>query len=343
MSNKYKNVYLIGTDGWLGKRLLNEILKKRDDILGADGEINCLILPGQSETYKDIKYFEGDIRNYEDCSKFLSLSRDGLVINVAGIIHPRLYTRDFKMINLVGTKNLYKASKENKAKKFIAISSNSPFGANLDLQPFTEASSFNPYMKYGKSKMEMEKYLISQMDGTSTPITILRPPWFYGPEQPSRQVKFFSLIRKGMFPIIGDGKYKRSLAYVDSIVSGIFLSASNEKADNKVYWLSDDEPYYMIDIVETIKKVLKEDFLIKSRDGNLHLPNFISDVARFGDRLLQNIGLYNQSVHVLSEQNMDIFCSNKKIKDDLGFVPVCTLEEGMKKSIDWCLAKGFEI
>ena len=202
------------------------------------------------------------------------------------MIHPTLY-RDFKLVNLTGTKNLYEASKENIAKKFITISSNSPFGENLDLKTFTETSNFNPYMKYGISKMEMENYLASNMTDKNTPITILRTPWFYGPEQPSRQVKFFSLIKKGMFPIMGSGKYKRSLAYVDSIVSGILLSAFNKKSDNKAYWLSDDEPYYMIDIVESIKKVLREDFLIRTRERNLHVPAFISDVARLGDRLLQ--------------------------------------------------------
>ena len=95
--------------------------------------------------------------------------------------------------------------------------------------------------------------------------------------------------------------------------------------------------------MESIKKVLREDFLIRTRERNLHVPAFISDVARLGDRLLQSVGLYNQNVHVLSEQNMNIFCSNKKIKDDLGFQPACTLEEGMRKSIDWCLSKGLKI
>ena len=74
----------------------------------------------------------------------------------------------------------------------------------------------------------------------------------------------------------------------------------------------------MIDIVESIKKVLREDFLIRTKKRNLHVPAFISDVARLGDRL-QSVGLYNQNVHVLSEQNMNIFCSNKKIKDDPRF------------------------
>ena len=84
-------------------------------------------------------------------------------------------------------------------------------------------------------------------------------------------------------------------------------------------------------------------YMKRTRERNLHVPAFISDVARLGDRLLQSVGLYNQNVHVLSEQNMNIFCSNKKIKDDLGFQPACTLEEGMRKSIDWCLSKGLKI
>tara|TARA_B100001250_G_scaffold65148_1_gene51609 strand:- start:24131 stop:25162 length:1032 start_codon:yes stop_codon:yes gene_type:complete len=343
MKEKYKNIYLIGSYGWLGKRLLQEIIKDKYEIIDVGGKINCLIEPGQARIHKDINYFEGNITSYEDCLKFFINSEDGLIINTAGIIHPYLFSRDFKKINLQGTKNLYEASKKYKAKKFIAISSNSPFGANPDLRPFDEKSEFRPYMNYGQSKMEMEKYLTGKMNISSTPITIIRPPWFYGPEQPSRQNRFFTMVKKGLFPIMGDGKYIRSLAYVDSIVSGILLSAKNNISNNKTYWLSDDEPYYLIDIIETIKTILKEDFQIKTNPKNLYIPAFVSDLAKYGDKLIQGLGLYNQNIHVLSEQNMNIFCSNEKIKLDLGYKPICTLNEGMRRSIDWCLSQGLDI
>ena len=35
---------------------------------------------------------------------------------------------------------------------------------------------------------------------------IVRPPWFYGPVPAARQTTFFTLVRTGRFPVIGDGR-----------------------------------------------------------------------------------------------------------------------------------------
>ena len=40
---------------------------------------------------------------------------------------------------------------------------------------------------------------------------IIRPPWFYGPNQPNRQTKFYKMIRDGKVPIVGSGDNKRSM------------------------------------------------------------------------------------------------------------------------------------
>ena len=50
---------------------------------------------------------------------------------------------------------------------------------------------------------------------------IVRPPWFYGPYQPARQTTFFRMVRTGRFPIVGDGRQRRSMVYVDNLVDGV--------------------------------------------------------------------------------------------------------------------------
>ena len=47
-------------------------------------------------------------------------------------------------------------------------------------------------MGYGKSKMQMEQNLIDlSRQQKNTNFTIIRAPWFYGPDQPKRQSEFF--------------------------------------------------------------------------------------------------------------------------------------------------------
>ena len=111
-------------------------------------------------------------------------------IPLAGIIHPHR-TKQFFDINLNGTKNILDAAVKNKIKKIIVVSSNSPCGTNSDRTSlFDENSAYNPYMEYGRSKMLMEKLVNSYYHAGKIDTVIIRPPWFYGPFQPPRQIKF---------------------------------------------------------------------------------------------------------------------------------------------------------
>ncbi len=67
--------------------------------------------------------------------------------------------------------------------------------------------------------MAAELHVFSAVD-RGLDAVVVRPPWFYGPFQPPRQTTFFTMIRKGRFPIIGDGEQRRSMVYVDNLVDG---------------------------------------------------------------------------------------------------------------------------
>ena len=85
---------------------------------------------------------------------------------------------------------------------------------------FDESSPYRPYMAYGRSKKLMEDDLNAANASGAVETVILRPCWFYGPEQPPRQSTFFKMIREGKAPIVGDGEARRSMSYVDNTVAG---------------------------------------------------------------------------------------------------------------------------
>jgi nucleoside-diphosphate-sugar epimerase len=61
------------------------------------------------------------------------------------------------------------------------------------------------------------------------------------------------------------------------------------------------------------------------------------------DKLLQSAGMYHQKIHVLSEMNKTIACSVGKAERELGFQPKVDLEEGMRRSLQWCMEQGIQI
>ena len=331
-------ILITGSNGWLGSNLIKLILENKTEKWGLKKQKIIAFVEKKSNynflnKYKsnDLEIFEGDLTSLEELNKFMSKSDNSILIHTAGVIHPKKY-KDFKKINFEVVKNIVQNLKKFSIKKSIFISSNSVMGFNKNnVEPFYENTKPTPYLGYGLSKKLMEDEVRKYMDNNN--ISIIRTPWFYGLNQPSRQIEFLNMIRNNRFPIIGNGNNLRSMVYIDNLIQGISRVASNEISRGQTYWIADESPYTMNTILKTIKNIYRENYRINIPDKNLRLPNFVSKIARIIDICLQFVGLYNTKIHVLGEMNMNIFCSINKAKKDLKYMPEFSLKEGMKKSI----------
>lgn len=287
----------------------------------------------------------GDICDELSLGRLLSRADGATLIHLAGVIHPRHRTSEFMRVNVYGTRKIVEAAARAGVKRAIVMSSNSPIGASKNpFELFDERSSYRPYMGYGKSKHLMEEWLNARVVASLPPeVVIVRAPWFYGPSQPARQTRLFRLIRQGRFPLFGRGEARRSLGYVDSLAYGILLASDARQAAGGTYWLADERPYSMFEIVETVRAVLREDFHLRVNPKIIRLPRMIPDIARAGDRILQSVHLYNQSIHVLSEMNLTIACAITKAVREIGYRPLVDLREGMRRSVEWCLSNGISM
>src|SRR5215813_7974448 len=133
------------------------------------------------------------------------------------------------------------------------------------------------------------------------------------------------------------------MGYIDNLCQGILLAGITESARGKTYWIADRRPYSMNEIIDTVERLLEKDFKMPVAHKRLRLPGVASEVALVADKTLQGLGLYNSKIHVLSEMNKTIACSVEKAERELGYKPEIGLEEGMRRSIAWCLEKGIAI
>ena len=342
--------FITGANGWLGSNLIQYIFSGKISAAVTPQNINVLCQENEDTSALSslgITIHKGDVCDLKSIKSFLTNAEGATVIHLAGLIHPRLKISDFFDVNYLGTKNIIEISQRVGVKKIVLMSSNSPIGcnkSNKDEDIFTEDSPFNPYVKYGESKFLAEKFAQNFIAHNQSPkISIIRAPWFYGPNQPARQTLFFTMIKDGKFPIVGSGENKRSMAYTENLSQGIFRAALSEKADGEIYWIADEKPYTMNKIICTVREVLQNDFGIKCKNSVIKIPSFVSECAYLADKTLQGLGLYHQKIHVLSEMNKNIFCSIKKAERDLEYKPEFDLRSGMKKSIEWCLNNNIKI
>jgi nucleoside-diphosphate-sugar epimerase len=308
-----------GAAGWLGKSL----------VAALDGR-----------PVRPFDVGDGDIRNPDDCERLVEGARDATLFHCAGIVHPRR-VRDFFDVNVKGTENVLRAAVRAGMRRAVIVSSNSPIGVNPSPDHvFDERSPYAPYMGYGKSKMQMEELVRSFQERGEIETVIVRPPWFYGPNQPPRQTLFFEMIRDGKGPVVGGGENRRSMAYIENLCQGLLLAESTPRAAGETYWIADERPYTMNEILDTVERLLESEFSIPCKHRRLRLPGVASQVAWLADFSLQKLGLYHQKIHVLSEMNKTIACSIDKAKRELGYRPQVELEEGMRRSIAWCIEQG---
>lgn len=334
------SVLVTGGAGWLGRRLLAALAGEQPE-----ARIRALALDAAQEDAlhrldERVEVRRGDLRNPAAVADLCAGAEGAVLFHCAAVIHPRR-TREFTQVNVDGARRLLEAAERAGVRRAVMTSSNSPVGVSRDPGVvFDEASPCRPYLGYGRSKLEMERIAAAVHARGRLETVVVRAPWFYGPGQPERQTRMFSMIRAGRFPIVGGGENRRSMAYVDDLCRGLLLAARVPEAAGQLFWIADARPYTMNEIVETIARLLAQEFALEVSPRRLRLPGIVSDVAELADRALQACGLYSQDLHVLGEMNKTIACCVARAERVLGYQPSVALEEGMRRSIRWCVGRG---
>ncbi len=338
-----------GAPGWLASRLLECLLHGIEGCRHVDyspeRRIRVLTLPAlctAPSTTPDIRpeVVPGDLVSGDGLSRLFLDAEGATVFHCAGIVHPAYQARQFYDINVQGTKNLLNAARLSGIRRFISVSSDSAMGLNPTHDHlFDETGHCDPYMGYGKSK-KLAEDLVNEAGARGWFETVvIRPCWFYGPNQPARQTLFFNMIRAGKAPLVGSGLNRRSMSYIDNVCQGLMLCEQVAGARGQTYWIADRRPYAFPEIIDTVERLLEDEFEIPVAHKRLRLPGFVSELALGADAVMQAAGFYNQKVHVLSQMNKSIACSIDKAQRELGYDPKIELEEGMRRSIAWMLGR----
>jgi len=236
---------------------------------------------------------------------------------------PEITYNQLYEVNVKGTENLIKACTENKVKRFVLISSVAAMGPTKNMAD--ETTKCNPKTDYDKTKHFSEIAVRKSELGW----TIIRPTMVYGPGEIRNKAKMFRLIQKGFFAIIGNGKNLMSLVYIDNLVSGIILAGESTRAIKQTYIISDKNPYTMNEFIKTIAKQEK----VRTP---FHIPVWLAYIGAFCFKILRFFGV-PQLLSVDRIKNMTMnhsFNISRAIKE-LNYNPEISLDEGIKRTVEW--------
>lgn len=310
------NILITGGTGLFGKSILDALIFMHNfyefKITVLSRNKNNFLFNYPKYNLEFINFISGDIRNF-DCKR----QDFDYIIHAATPASAKLEEENPKemySVILEGTKNIINIAKNMNVKKLLFTSSGAVYGEQYQsIKSFKEDYQGIPITYYGKAKKISENIFLN----SNINVSIARCFAVTGPYL-NLNIHFAignfikDAIENRDIIIKGDGRPLRSYLYTADLV--IWLLAILLKSENKsIYNVGDRNGISIYDLAKKVSKQVnnytgKVDILTKS-NYNYPTPKYIPN--------------------------------NKKIIKELGVKENYTLDEAIKRTIDWNLTQGY--
>lgn len=174
---------------------------------------------------------------FSDCAEQIDiLDRDRLTQSLTGdtIIHLAAEHRDdvrpaslYEQVNVEGTRNICRAATLRRINRIVFTSSVAVYGF---AKPGTgEDGVIDPFNEYGRTKYAAEQVLRAwASDDPARSLTIIRPTVVFGPGNRGNVYNLFRQIASGRFVMVGNGRNRKSMAYIENVVAFLLHAAKAE-------------------------------------------------------------------------------------------------------------------
>jgi len=312
-----ENVLITGGAGFIGSNLAHALVNLKADVTVLDA-----LLPNYGGSLLNLKGIQDKIEfvkgDFRDLKLMKKLVKDkSLIFNCAAQVSHTISIKDPFLdidLNCKGNMAVLEAVRqENDNAKIIYAGTRGEIG-KLKYSPIDEKHPTNPVDMNGINKLAAEKYHLLYNDLYDIKTSSLRINNTYGIRHQMKSgdygiVNWF--IRRAMLnepiKIFGKGEQTRDYNYVGDVIDAMLLAAQNKKADGEVFMLGSGKETKFIDMVKLI----------------------INTVGS---------GSYEQVPWPKERKAIEIgnfVVSYKKINELLGWYPKTSIEEGIKKTVEW--------
>jgi GlcNAc-P-P-Und epimerase len=314
-------ITLIGASGFVGTRLLGLLSEEKSKY-----ELKNVDLQ-ESHFFNDLTVI-GDVRVQEQMDKELEGS-DLVVLLAAQHRDDVTPTSLYYDTNVGGMKTCLKAMEKNGVKRLVFFSSVAVYGLNKD-NPNEEFEK-DPFNHYGKSKWQAEQVLQEwYKTHEDWNIDIIRPTVIFGERNRGNVYNLLKQISSGKFLMVGNGKNKKSMAYVGNIVAFVKFMIDNKTEGYNVFNYIDKPDVDMNDLVTHVEKVLNKHI------PQTHFPYWMGMMGGFCFDLLAKI---TGKKLTISSVRVKKFCASTQFDatkvQQSGFKAPYTLQEGLRRTLEF--------
>ncbi|MCQ6960054.1 dTDP-glucose 4,6-dehydratase [Mucilaginibacter aquariorum] len=325
-----KKIIITGGAGFIGSHVVRRFVKNYPDYTIIN--LDKLTYAGNLANLKDIenesnyRFVKGDIVDLDFINNLFETEQPDAIIHLAAESHvDRSITNplEFVMTNVVGTVNLLNAAKnlwkgQYDKKRFYHVSTDEVYGSLGDTDMFTEHTAYDPHSPYSASKASSDHFVRAYFDTYGLGTVISNCSNNYGSYHfPEKLIPLaINNIKQGKaVPVYGKGENVRDWLWVEDHARAIDVIFHKAKAGT-TYNIGGHNEWKNIDLIKLLCTILDKK-LGRKEGESAKLITYVTD--RAGHDLRYAIDA-------------------TKLKNELGWEPSITFEEGLEKTVDWYLA-----
>lgn len=317
---KGKHILVTGGSGFLGKRLVDELLDQDCPIIVES--ITVLDLNTYPYDHPKVSFVSGDIRIPGSFNKISSPI--DLIFHCASLVDWGTKSpREVYEVNYTGTQNVVRFCKENNIRNLVYTSSLDTVFSGKDLNDIDESHPYPgkyPNM-YCESKYLAEK-LILDTNSEELRTCVLRPADIYGEGDIYHIESLINMAKSGFYIRLGDGKSRSQHVYVGNVayahlLAGLALLNNNQNVFGQCYFITDSPGKNFFIFFDEIVRRSGYKIWPKNLWISKGLGLALGSISEFIAKILRPIKYYNPKLSrfaVLYTCTNFTFNSNKAIK-----------------------------
>ena len=326
-------VLITGAAGFIGFFLSRRLLEEGVEVVGIDN-LNDYYDPGLKkarlgilEPYDKFSFVQLDMANREGMEALFSQHSFDVVVNLAaqaGVRYSLENPHSYVDSNVVGFVNILEGCRHSSVKHLVFASSSSVYGGNTKTPFSVHDNVDHPVSLYAATKKSNELMAHSYSHLYGLPATGLRFFTVYGPwGRPDMAYFLFTkaILADQPIDVFNHGKMKRDFTYIDDIVEGVIRVMKNQPQPNP------DWDRYNADPATSYCPYRVYNIGNNQQETLMHFIEVLEDCL--GKKAEKNF---------MSMQNGDVPATYANVDDltrDVGFKPSTSIEDGLKKFVDW--------
>ena len=313
-----KSILITGAGGFIGSHLAEQIIECGAKVrafvrYNSRGDWGMLeLLP--KHKLDEIEVCAGDLRDSHAVRR--AVQKTEILFHLGSLIaipYSYIHPRETIETNVMGALNVMSAASEVGVDRVIHTSTSEVYGTARYV-PMDEKHPLQGQSPYSASKIGADMVAESFYRSFGLPVTIIRPFNTFGPRQSARAV-IPTIITQALTPVaqivLGSIYPTRDYTYVEDVVNAFIEAAVSQDSIGETINIGSGSDISIGDIAKQVMSILGVD---------------------------KPIALDSKRVRPVNSEVERLCCDNTKARQLLDWEPRISLEEGLRRTIQWFAA-----